>query len=305
MARGRWKVWIAVVATALLGGCGPGGNGAGNSGAPDGEGMDRMRQQAREALARYDKAILDAGDRPHFVPVGELTGQIGDWEPDKGDNKAALMSGRIVAAAALPTAPQPTGKVTWKSGATQTFRLISADEALRQLAAAGAGDCPHCTPLQVTGARLATAQIETTRGPATAPAWEYTLKGTAVRVTRVAVAASAAITVTPPPWDPYNAPGGLAIESATTAATNKRLTVVFTGAPGPGSEPCGADYSAEAVESANAVVVIVITHPHAADETCTAIGARRTTTVELARPLGERAVLEVQQGLPVPVTITP
>jgi hypothetical protein len=34
------------------------------------------------------------------------------------------------------------------------------------------------------------------------------------------------------------------------------------------------------------------------------LGARRTTTVGLAQPLGERAVLEVQQGMPVPVTIT-
>jgi hypothetical protein len=36
----------------------------------------------------------------------------------------------------------------------------------------------------------------------------------------------------------------------------------------------------------------------------TAVGARRTATVGLAHPLGERAVLDVQQGLPVPVTIT-
>jgi hypothetical protein len=37
---------------------------------------------------------------------------------------------------------------------------------------------------------------------------------------------------------------------------------------------------------------------------CPAIGAERKATVNLAQPLGERAVLEVRQGLPVPVTIT-
>jgi hypothetical protein len=85
----------------------------------------------------------------------------------------------------------------------------------------------------------------------------------------------------------------------------RQLTVAFAGAPGPGSQPCGADYSAEAVESANAVVVIVIDHPHAAvGQACPAIGSRRTTTVDLVQPLGERAVLDVQQGLPVPLTIT-
>jgi hypothetical protein len=290
-------LWIAAVA--MLGGCGPGGSG------PGGDDPGRLRQQARDALVRYDKAVLDAGGPQSFVPVGDLTGQLGDWEPTNGDNKQALQSGRVVAATALPAAPQPDGKVDWDNGAVQTISLISPDEALQQLAAAGAGRCPECVPLEVTGARLTTARIQTTRGPATVPAWEYTLRGTAVRVTRVAVAGSAADKITPPSWDPHNPPGGLAIESATTTTPGRQLTVAFTGAPGPGSQPCGADYSAEAVESANAVVVIVIAHPHAADETCPAIGARRTTTVDLAQPLGERAVLEVQQGLPVPLTITP
>ena len=35
----------------------------------------------------------------------------------------------------------------------------------------------------------------------------------------------------------------------------------FTGAVGPASRPCGADYTAQAVESARAVVVIVYEHP--------------------------------------------
>jgi hypothetical protein len=302
MARLPWLLRIAVVV--VLGACGPAGSLPPGTG-PGGEDLDRLRQQARDALARYDKAVGDAGGQQRFVPVGDLTGQLGDWEPANGDNnKGALLSGRVLAAAALPAAPQPTGKVTWESGATQTVPLIAADEALKQLTAAGAGDCPECVPLEVTGARLTTARIQTTRGPAMAPAWEYTLKGTAVRVTRVAVASSATVTVRPPSWDPYNTPGGLAIESATTTTTGRQLTVTFTGAPGPGSQPCGADYSAEAVESANAVVVIIIEQTHATAEACTAVGARRTTTVDLAQPLGERAVLEVRQGLPVPLTIT-
>jgi hypothetical protein len=249
-------------------------------------------------------AVRQAGGAQAFVPVGELTGQIGDWEPEKGDNKAALMSGHVVATAPLPPPSQPTGKVTWEGGTTHTLPLIPADEALNQLRQSGTGDCPDCVPLEVTGARLTTVRIQTTRGPAMAPAWEYTLKGTAVKVTRVAVDRSAIVTVTPPSWDPYNAPGGLGIESATTTMSGRLLTVAFVGTPGPASEPCGSDYSGEAVESPNAVVIIIWERPHAQNETCPDIGAPRTTTVELAQPLGERAVLEVQQGLPVPVTIT-
>ncbi|MDZ5447636.1 hypothetical protein U2F26_33860 [Micromonospora sp. 4G57] len=290
----RWLVWVTAVA--VLGGCGATGSG------PGGDDLDGLRQQAREALTRYDKAVLDAGGAPTFVPVGELTGQLGDWEPANGDNnKQALLAGRVFPATALPTAGQATGKVVWENGRTQPVPLLSAEEALAQLRATGGGHC-DCVPLEATAARLTTVRIPTTRGPATAPAWEYTLNGTAVRLTRIAVAPS--IVVTPPPWDDDHPHGGLAIESATGTTTSRRLTVVFTGSPGLGSEPCGADYSAEAVESGSGVVVIVIEHPHAADGACGDVGARRSATVDLAQPLAERAVLEVQQGMPVALTIT-
>ncbi|MEH0843130.1 hypothetical protein V6U81_12160 [Micromonospora sp. CPCC 205711] len=291
----RWLVWVAAVA--VLGGCGAIGSG------PGGDDLDRLRQQAHDALTRYDKAVLDAGEAQSFVPVGELTGQLGDWEAANGDNnKQALLAGRVVPATALPTVGQSTGKVVWENGRTQPVPLMSAEETLAQLRAAG-GDC-ECVPLEVTAARLTAVRIPTTRGPATAPAWEYTLKGTAVRLTRIAVAPSAAIVVTPPPWGPEQPRGGLAIESATGSTTSRRLTVAFTGSPGPASQPCGADYSAEAVESVNALVVIVNERPHGDGESCGDVGARRTATVDLAQPLGERAVLEVQQGLPVALTIT-
>ena len=129
------------------------------------------------------------------------------------------------------------------------------------------------------------------------------MQGTAVRVTRVAIANP--ITVVPPPWDPNNPPVGLAIDSASGTVGGRQLTVAFVGAPLPGDQACGEDYSAESVESDLAVVVIVTRHPHAAFGACSAIGAPRTATVELASPLGERAVLEVQEGLPVPVALTP
>jgi hypothetical protein len=286
---------VAIVG--LLGGCASGG------GLPVG-GADRLHEQARKALARYDQAVRNAGGRGGFVPVGDLTGQVGTWELENGADKLALMSGRLVADVDFPPLPGPTGQVRWDSGATQTLPLIGAHEALAQLVATAGSTCDGCLPLQVTGAQLSTARIQTTRGPATVPAWQYTLRGSDVRVTRVAVAMSAAVIVTPPSWDPYNAPAGLSIESASTSLLSRQLTVSFTGAPDPASKLCGADYTGEAVESANAVVVIVYEHAHAAGESCPDVGALRTATVNLAQPLSERAVLEVRQGLPVPVTIT-
>jgi hypothetical protein len=295
MARRRWLPLVASLA--LLGGCGP-------AASPVGAGADPVHQRARDELARYDKAVADAGGQQRFVPVGELTGQIGMWEISNGGNKVALLTGHVVADTALSDTAPPPGTVVWEGGATMSVPLISAAEALRQLVAAvaGQGDCTQlCTPLHVTAARLSTARIQTTRGPATVPAWEYTLQGTAVRVTRAGVAKSSTVTVNGLPGNPYE-PVSLGME-ATTTLGSRQLTVSFTGAP-EASKPCGADYTGEAVESANAVVVIISGHAHTPAGTCPSIGARRTAVVDLAQPLGERAVFEVQTGFPVPVTVT-
>ena len=70
-------------------------------------------------------------------------------------------------------------------------------------------------------------------------------------------------------------------------------------------KPCGDDYTAEAVESDLAVVVIVTRHPHATIGACSAVGARRTATATLAAPLGDRVVLDLQTGAPVQVVLAP
>jgi hypothetical protein len=129
--------------------------------------------------------------------------------------------------------------------------------------------------------------------------WEFAADGTQVRITRIAVADR--ISVVPPPWDPNNAPEGLSIDSARSTSGADQLEVTFTGAPERGDQPCGADYTAEAVESNHAIVVIVIPHRNPAPAFCSAVGAFRTAVVNLASPLGDRAVLEVKEGLPVPV----
>jgi hypothetical protein len=116
------------------------------------------------------------------------------------------------------------------------------------------------------------------------------------------VGPSATPSVQSAPWDASSPPAGSAIETARGSKTGTGLTVTFTGARGPATEPCGADYYAEAVESDRAVVVIVISQQHAAGEICPLIGYERTAKLNLAKPLGGRAVLEAREGLPVPVT---
>ncbi|SNY45741.1 hypothetical protein [Paractinoplanes atraurantiacus] len=222
----------------------------------------QAEQRARDVLASYEKAVGAA----RFVPAGGLTGSVGSLEQANEHYKAAIGAGRIEAAAELPVAPRATGTVIWAGGERLEVPLIGAGDALGQVMAEKGGECLGCTPVPVTGAKLTTTRIPTTRGEATVPAWEFTLKGSAFRITRVAVAPSGAQTYTPPP----GTAGGPAAESATVSG--RTVTVKVTGSRSAASEPCGADYTARAVESAHAVVVIVDEHRHAANEICPMIG---------------------------------
>jgi hypothetical protein len=270
----------------------------------------RLQDEAHAALDRWAAAVAAKGDSG-FVPTGELTGQIGDWEFAVGDNnKSALMSGLVEAATPLMSAPPPDGEIRWQNGASAKVHLISPSQALSDIRSTVTGVCGGCQDLKVlwiTDARLITGTIETSRGKATVPMWAFAIQGTAVRATRVAVANM--ITVVPPAWNPNSAPVGLSIESAVGTVAGLELTVHFVGAPGRGTEPCGSDYTAAGVESATAVVVIVYEHRHTGDDglglTCTDVGADRTARVLLAAPLGGRAVLEVREGLPIPITLAP
>lgn len=294
------RLLTTLLFAAILGGCAV-GPGATRSD------LDRQRQQAHDELDRWASAVAAAGGQQAFSVTDSRTGQIGDWELAVGDNnKAALYAGLVEAAAEVTSDVPAPGEVRWDDGSTLQVPLISAVEALNEIRADNAScqSCTGLTSLKVIGAMLSTGKMATSRGSATAPIWEFSVEGSAVRITRVAVASAQTVTVSPPPWDPNNPPAGLSIESATGSATGLEMTVTFIGAPDPASKPCGIDYGAEAVESSVAVVVILIERRNPIAGACSAVGATRTATVHLTAPLGDRTVLEVKEGLPVPTTRT-
>jgi hypothetical protein len=119
----------------------------------------------------------------------------------------------------------------------------------------------------------------------------------------MAESASGVPAVSPSAWDPSVMSYGLSIESATVDARGTRMTVSFTGSPWPAAQPCGTDYAAEPVESDKAVVVIVLEQSNGYSGPCTLMGMSRTAALNLAKPLGDRAVLPIR-GEPVPVART-
>ncbi len=288
---------LAGLALALIGVSACVGGGANNN-------ATLLHAQASAELARWDEAAKSAGGGIAFVPTSDTTLMVGDdWGSgiDGGAAKIAMMSNYFKSVITLPTDTPADAEIRWPDGTTLKTPVLSAKQAFDEMSSNGTA-CSECTlALTVTGAKLTTATFDTSRGKASAPAWEFTLADTPVKMARVAVAAQT-ITVSPPPWDPYNAPVGLAIDSATIDSTGTVLTAHFVGAEGGADKPCGADYTAEAVESETAVVVIVYKHANGLPVACSAVGYFRTAPVTLAKPLGNRAVLEVQTGRPVPVT---
>lgn len=293
----------------LLAGCAspvfaPGGTGAPASD-DDPRPRDRVHQQAQDALVRWADAVRESGGAS-VTFVGGLTSQIGDWEAGVGDdNKAALEAGMVRAVTDLPTDAPSRREVKWLDGTKVEVKVLSAATTLEELVAGGSGACPACAPLRVTEATLATGLVETSRGPAEAPIWVYGIAGSSVRITRVAVDDS--VVVQPPPWNPDDPPDGVSAMWAVGSADARRLEVGFIGAEEDGSTPCGADYTAEAVESELAVVIIITgasrLDPEALPSAvfCRLVGHVRTAEVRLDAPLGDRVVLEIREGLPVPV----
>jgi len=273
----------------------------------------KVQQLALADLARWDQAIAAAGGGSAFVAVGESTLMVGgDWGPDPQvgyNDKVALMAGNFEAVVSLPSDTPPDGQVRWQDGSTQTVGVISAQQALADMTAGGSADsglCKECVPLKVTGAQLSTGDFQTAHGQAVAPAWEFTLQGTDVKIAQLAVAHL--VKIAPPTFDP-NGPAQqqlISIVSATGTAGGLTLTVTFEGAPKHAGGSCGADYSARAVESSTAVVVIVTEYPgFGISLGCTAEAEFRTADATLSAPLRNRAVLEIMQGMPVSVTLMP
>ena len=262
--------------------------------------LARLRERAHVVLANYDAALADA--KLVLVP-GQESRELGSLEPANEGLKQVISAGRFRQAGELPPAPRESGEAVWPSGERAPFPLMSASVALNRLAQGT--DCADCVPHPVTSARMTTMRVATTRGPATVPAWEFSLQSTKMRVLRMALD-SGPLSVAPPAGDPDAIPEGNVPDSV--RVEGRRLILSLVGAREGADQPCGEDYRPEAVEGPNAVAVLVQRRPYTGPPPstppgtewgCSMAGFERTATVTLKAPLNGRAVLEVQQGQPV------
>jgi len=242
-------------------------------------------QELRRALAAWSRFPVSASPRPLVLAGPDVTSPPAGFPSSAA--KLAYEDGAITFPAVMPHGPVSA------SG----FRVITAGQAAA-LFRPGAVTGPQArTRLRVTTVRLGTAMFVTDRGQRRLPAWLFSF---AAIHGPAAVLAVAPTQIFPPPA-PADVPLPL-VDWAFSRAGGRALTVRFTGAAA-GHGPCTASYSVQAAESATAVAVAVIEHPHAGGSVaCSAVGYSRQVTTRLAEPLGARVVVDVVSRAAVPVT---
>ncbi|WDZ87005.1 hypothetical protein [Micromonospora cathayae] len=252
-------------------------------------------------------ATVLAGD-PKFTPETEQAFQAG-WYREQ-----------VAMSAAVPKA----GTIRFPDG-TLDVPLVSAADAYRQIdlgdpppcegrpKAAGPTERPGpdgpsaepgpdgpvsstpapvaCIPLTVTGVKLGTAEIRTSRGEATVPAWLFTVEELATPVARLAVAASAVSAV--PAGDGPSAPPAPELAAAQNVISIDGAELkwrIGVGACDSGFEPLVAEFD-DAVVIGGGVV--------RSTGVCTDQLLLKPVEATLKEPLGARVVLDVVTGGPV------
>ena len=296
---------VVALATACAGAPGAGsGNpepareaATGGPAAPGAPGSAQAR--ARAALARWRGFPVDRPVRPIVVVNGSVR------EAGYVDNEAKLASlaGWFQLATALPDAPAST-EVSLPGGGHAVLPLSAPGSALAMLRQRHQGDESGTSPepLRIVAVALGTAEFATDRGPASLPAWRFTVERGLAPLDVLALAPSA---LWPVPAEAAAGPG-----TARLGAGGRSLVVPL---PAP-REPCpgGAvvQYEPRVAESRAAVAVYL----DARDTGSRAPGRRsapciddlvlrfRSYEVALAAPLGRRVLVD-ESGAPVPVTV--
>ncbi|MDO0933923.1 hypothetical protein QQY66_20370 [Streptomyces sp. DG2A-72] len=273
---------IALVLFAVVG-CGSEAAG-GHSPAPE-----TKERAGRVAEAWDGSAAAEAYGRGYYPMQGPVQPPEGGWHD--ADDKEAYATQNFALSAELPKTHKggKSGKVKWQSGETLTLDLTGALEAYETLAR-NSGDGPRLT---VTRAELGETTMATSRGPATVPAWLFTLEGYDTPLKRVAIGPSK---IPQPPIGP--AAEGLSGDLwdlggvVEVAGDGRSVTVVaHHGA-------CDDGPAVDVLETDGSVVLsgyVVGTD----DGLCQDSLHAQERTVELDRPVGDRVLLDAFTGRPL------
>ncbi|RYJ25250.1 hypothetical protein CU044_4135 [Streptomyces sp. L-9-10] len=254
----------------------------------DGDKDDR-EARAREVAEAWEGSkaadVWGAG----YYPMGDvIQPPAGGFHGDA--DKRAHATGKFVLRGELPTTRRKDGQVRWESGGSLTLPLTDARTAYESVARGG-GDEPRLT---VTAVKPGEMTLPTSRGPATVPAWLFSLEGYDTPLKRAALAPSK---LPVPPVKPVGdtptdelAPLGRLVE---VARDGRSVTVMAN------HGSCDDGPAVDVLETSDGVVLSAYA-VGTKDGPCTADLRHEELTVRLDRPVGDRILLDAYTGRPVP-----
>jgi hypothetical protein len=249
----------------------------------------RAESRARQVADAWDGSEAARQWRKGYYPMADAVQLPEGGLRDEADERA-FTTQNFVLRGALPALPRKDGEVRWKSGASLTLPLMAAGKAYARVARGG-NDGPHLT---VTGVKPGEMTLATSRGPATVPAWLFTLEGYDTPLKRAAVR---------PPKLPESPIGPSRDVPAGTLVPLGRLVEVagdvrsVTVLADHGSCDSG---PAVHVRETRTRVVLSASVLGARKGPCTGETIRARVTVRLTRPLGDRILLDAHTGRLVP-----
>ncbi|WP_405593495.1 hypothetical protein [Streptomyces sp. NBC_01092] len=279
-----FRTAISLVVLGLLtAGCGS----ADTGGAAASEPAPHTRPRALKVAKAWDGSAAAETWRAGYYPLGDPV-QLPDDAFHSDADKEAYLTQNFVLRGDLPKTSRKDAKVTWRDGDSLTLPLMGARAAYDKLG----GSNSTGPRLTVTGAKLGETTLATGRGPATVPAWLFTIEGYDTPLKRVALSPSKS------PKPPIGPVGSVSSELwelgqvVGVAADGRSVTVrAHHGA-------CDDGPAVDVLETDGSVVLsgyMVGTK----DGFCTAQLMAKKVTVELDRPLGDRVLLDAFTGRPV------
>ena len=286
---GRRAFLLSALSSLLaLAGCGNQSLGMPGGGA---DGQVAFQQRATAVARAWRDHPPDSAWRTGFVPLQDLTLAPPQGFPDV-TAKQAFLAGLFRLRGSLPDRAG-TGWVRFHDGTRLRVPLSGAHTAYGSMDRGGAA-CGPCPALTVTGARLSTATLRTSRGVATVPVWLFTVAGLSGPVGQVAVSPGAIGLVPEPPALPplpMGAPLAAAQDLTGVGGESLRFRV--------GISPCDKDVRARVLEADGLVVVGAAVSPGDSGSPCPAVMMLDPVRVPLAAPLGGRLVVDVVTGRPL------
>lgn len=249
---------------------------------------DVLTDRARQVAKAWDGSAAAAAWRAGYYPMGEAV-QLPQGGLRSQADKQAYENRNFVLRGELPGTGPKHGKVTWVGDGEIARPLVSVDESYRTLVSTHVSGEPHLT---VTGAELGEMTIATSRGPATVPAWLFTLDGYATPLKQAAAEPSKR------PPSPIKAardiPGYPLNRLIRITDDGRSVTVVAL------HGVCDDGAEVDVLETRGSVVLSATVKGHEDGSTCTKQARMQQVTVKLERSVGDRVLLDARTGQPVP-----